>query len=387
MSLLLIQATSLHLPLADHAVHCIVTSPPYFHLRDYGTPEQLGLESLHDCLGWATGASCGACYLCRLRTVFAACWRVLRDDGTLFIVIGDSYNAAGRTGRGTLQGYTQGTNRTSRTGADPGRATAPGLKPKDLCGIPQRLALALQADGWTWRSELIWDKPNPMVEAVRDRPTKAHEQILLFSKRPRYFWDAFALDEPTTTRPKSSWEEPRAAGETMKRGMNQLGVGGPEAATTRNVRTVWRIPTAPTSVAHFATMPTALATRCLKAGTSSQGVCQHCGTPWIRQVTAVRRLDGATVRTDQGFRPGCACADPAPVPAIVCDPFVGSGTVPLVARALGRHGVGVDLSWPYLQIARERCGLTALSAWLGTPGTPCESPPLTDLPLFGSVQT
>lgn len=389
---LLLQNTALAIPLQDESIHCIVTSPPYWGLRDYGTPGQLGLEPVHDCLGWATGQCCEACYLCAMVTVFRACWRVLRQDGTLFVNIGDSYNAAGRSGHGTRQGYKQGTNRASATGADHCRPSAATLKPKDLCGIPQRLALALQADGWTWRSEIIWAKPNSMPESVADRPTKTHEQVLLLSKQARYFWDQEAVREAWGQESIDRRQRARITPYNPPGQSENTGIENAYRGIGRNIRTVWSMPTEATPFAHFATMPTALVERCIKAGTSPHGVCRTCGAPWQRvtepgEAHQVRHTPGRGQQVDQaqgrhgaqsvfytgevrdrhtiGFVPSCSCADPSPRPSLVYDPFVGSGTVPLVARALGRHGLGSDLSWPYLQIARERLGLRALAAWQG----------------------
>jgi DNA modification methylase len=421
--LLLAQGDARSLPLADTSVHCIVTSPPYYGLRDYGTGTwQLGLEALHDCQGWATGENCEECYICHMRAVARECWRVLRNDGTMWWNIGDSYNAAGRQGHGTRIGYKQGTNRASATGQDAHRSTAPGLKPKDLCMIPARLALAFQADGWYLRSEIIWSKPNPMPESVTDRPTRSHEQVFLFSKGEQYFYDQDAVREKPTMKPQrrltpqtrqerqyavDGWAQPRILREEPARDGNPSG---------RNTHTVWRLTNEPTPWAHFATMPTALAKRCILAGTSAQGVCCTCGAPWVREVTRVRhgqqdyggkylaasaprngRKMNASVRAARahgmahdtpfvaplttGWRPSCAHDAPAQ-PALVFDPFVGSGTTLLVARALQRHAIGTDLSLSYLcDIARTRLGLATLAAWEGrSAGTTLET--YTDLPLF-----
>jgi DNA modification methylase len=186
---MLVNANALQIPLADQSVHCVVTSPPYWALRDYGTPGQLGLEPLHDCLGWATSDNCGACYVCHMRAVFAEVWRVLRDDGTLWLNLGDSYNGSGGAGGD----YNPGGLKAGQP-KYPGHRGA-GLKVKDLVGIPWRVAFALQADGWYLRSDIIWAKPNPMPESVTDRPTKAHEYLFLFSKSPKYYYDAHAIRE------------------------------------------------------------------------------------------------------------------------------------------------------------------------------------------------
>lgn len=245
-----INANALSIPLADESVQCVVTSPPYYGLRDYGTARweggsegcdhaaarkktrfdyaldekqasnagsdvkvygdhcpacgatrvdyQLGLEPLHDCGGWATGNNCGACYVCHMRAVFAEVRRVLRDDGVLFLNLGDSYASQGNPEP------TQSINPLRGGGSDTlasgkSRNVTVGLKPKDLVGIPWRVALALQADGWYLRQDIIWDKGNPMPESVRDRCSKSHEYVLLLSKHERYYFDSDAIRERSAT--------------------------------------------------------------------------------------------------------------------------------------------------------------------------------------------
>lgn len=390
-------ANALRLPLADKSVHMIATSPPYWGLRSYDTgtnkAAELGMEPLHDCLAWARGDEpCGGCFVCNLRTWAREMHRVLRDDGVMFLNLGDSY-AANRGSGASGIGAKQATN----SGANLGSLRVPsGLKEKDLVGIPWRVALALQADGFYLRSDIIWAKPNPMPESVTDRPTKAHEYVFLLTKSARYFWDAEAVRE----------ESPDYVTERIEReaanGMNgrvhsklaphvglspstlmdkQVGARTPG----RNIRTVWTIATAPYSGAHFATWPPALVERMIRAGTSERGVCSECGKPWERVVekeltgvderrpangmpgrtgnglTRMRAGDPQTTTT--GWRPTCShTADP--VPAVVLDPFAGSGTTLMVARQLGRIGLGFDLSETYL---RENCavrlGHDKLAAW------------------------
>jgi DNA modification methylase len=187
-------ANALDLPIADESVHMIATSPPYFGLRSYDTGDmkhaELGAEKLHDCLGWATGESCGACYVCHMRQWAREMWRVLRSDGVMFLNLADSYAANRQVPPSKWQSLEF---RDSNAGKVP-----TGLKPKDLCGIPQRVVLALQADGWYWRSKITWCKTVPMPESVRDRPTNATEEIFLLTKQPRYFWDSEAVKEPQT---------------------------------------------------------------------------------------------------------------------------------------------------------------------------------------------
>jgi len=222
--------------LPDGSVHCCVTSPPYWGLRDYGTDGQLGLESTPEE------------YVENMVKVFREVRRVLRDDGTLWLNLGDSYYNYRPMKKGDNRAHAFGTERDcfrglpdDNSGTKRGRVVA-GLKEKDLVGIPWRVAFALQADGWWLRSDIIWAKPNPMPESVRDRPTKAHEYIFLLTKAERYFYDADAVAEPST------------------------GQNG-----TRNRRTVWTITTKPYPEAHFAVFPPELPEICIKAGCPEGG--------------------------------------------------------------------------------------------------------------------
>ncbi len=397
------------LPLAAGSVHMIATSPPYWGLRSYDTgankAAELGAEPLHDCLAWARGDEpCGSCYVCNMRTWAREMWRVLRNDGVMFLNLGDSYSSGGRStqvvptlrtaGKDAASGKQENLNGIAVRPPCP-----PGMKPKDLVGIPWRVALALQADGWYLRSDIIWAKPNPMPESVTDRPTKAHEYVFLLTKSPRYFWDAEAVKE-SAVRPgdiqtfggsKARNGDIPADDPRYRNGSEQWGRTVQSGLTGRNLRTVWTIATAPYSGAHYATWPPALVERMIRAGTSERGVCPECGKPWARVVEkgeAVNRPDnpndvqpyhggngynngnGATtlhkVRQIEtvDWRPTCDHADAAPVPAIVLDPFAGSGTTLMVARQLGRIGLGFDLSETYL---RENCavrlGHDKLVAW------------------------
>ena len=394
-------ADSRRLPLGDGSVHMIATSPPYWGLRDYGTDGQLGLERVHDCLAWARGDEpCGACYVCHLREWAREMWRVLRDDGVMFLNLGDSYASSGtydQSGSERMHSWDgdgrdrRANGRSAKSGK--GRApSAPGLKPKDLCGIPWRVALALQADGWYLRSDIIWAKPNPMPESVTDRPTKAHEYIFLLTKSARYFWDGEAVKEGAikgyggSTFEKGKTARARAALSPV----GTLPRENLDGASGRNLRSVWNVATQPYSGAHFATWPEALVETMVKAGTPERGVCPVCGKPWervVRKGAAVNRPDnpndvlpytangstshgtGATtlhkarVVETTGWQAGCS-HDAAPVPAIVLDPFAGSGTTLLVARRLGRIGLGFDLSLTYLrECAAERLGHNLLRQW------------------------
>lgn len=391
MSHLLVQGDARRLPLADGSVHCVVTSPPYWGLRDYSCDGQLGLESTPDA------------FVAAMVAVFREVKRVLRDDGTLWLNIGDSYFNDARGGLRPSAGL----------GVD-GRydgvacVSAPGLKPKDLVGIPWRVALALQADGWWLRSEIIWAKPNPMPESVTDRPTKAHEQVFLLAKSERYFFDRESVRE-TAANPGANSERKTAG--TIEQAIDPIrfrtrpagrNCGSPPA---RNLRTVWSIPTEAYPGAHFATYPRKLVEPCIKAGTSGRGVCPECGAPWERVVErggyngqradisvytgqaydrpqsaprGPKRNFGEPTSTTLGWRPTCP-HDAEPIPATVLDPFAGSGTTLVVANALGRRAIGCDLSAEYLGLARRR--ITRPHAAVPRPTRPDGD----DLPLFAGA--
>ncbi len=216
--------------------------------------------------------------------IFREVRRTLRDDGTLWLNLGDTY-AANRPG-----GQPQPTNTGNKHGHNGVLQVPPGLKPKDLVGIPWRVAFALQADGWYLRSDIVWAKPNPMPESVRDRPTKSHEYLFLLTKRERYFYDAEAVKEPASThadqmpafRTSSRYVNQRA-GTDNSRHAGSLPERG-EYAGGRNRRSVWTISTRPYKEAHFATFPPGLVEPCILAGTSEHGACSVCGAPWERVV-------------------------------------------------------------------------------------------------------
>jgi len=373
------------------SAHCAITSPPYWSLRDYGCEGQFGLEPVHDCLGWATGARCGDCYICHMVQVFGELRRVLRDDGTLFVNEGDSYanNPSSAVNR---QGLTGSLNngkadfpvRTATRGSQQ-RARIPGsLKPKDLCGIPWRLALALQADGWYWRDCIVWDKPAPMPESVRDRCTKSWEPILMFSKSERYYFDGLAIAEASSN-PDDNRKARQIAADYQERAVeDRIATMNPANAkpyATRNKRNVWRLPPMPVKDSHFATFPLELPETCLMAGTSERGVCPECGAPWTRLVersggdaeAAARpkhlQSDASTLSLSgngsaewadrgtrietRGWQPSCKCGA-EPIPAIILDPFAGSGTTGLAALKHGRRFIGIELSADYIKIAEKR---------------------------------
>ena len=240
--------------LPEESVHCVVTSPPYWGLRDYGVEGAIGLEPTF------------GEHINTIVTIFREVRRVLRSDGTLWLNYGDRYH-----------------NGDSLS----------GLKPKDLVMMPARVALALQADGWWLRSEIVWHKPNPMPESVRDRPASAHEKIYLLTKSARYFYDAEAVrvacSPNTHARRKDRERAPRKGSDTYDRRAGtwkEKRTVAEQAEIGANLRNVWTIPTHAYPDAHFATFPPKLVEPCIKAGTSEKGCCPECGAPRVRVVEA-----------------------------------------------------------------------------------------------------
>lgn len=350
--------------LPDESVHCIVTSPPYFGLRSYlpeGHPDkakEIGLEQTPEA------------YVAELVSVFREARRVLRSDGTVWVNLGDSYNARpGQRKTTDLVGAKQLTNAGSNS--TPSRFV-PGLKPKDLIGIPWRVAFALQADGWWLRSDIIWHKANPMPEIVTDRPTSAHEHMFLLAKSSRYYFDADAVREAGVEPDRQRADRIGGANGHLVRHSPGAIVGG---SVTRNIRNVWTIATQPFADAHFAVFPPALVEPCIKAGTSEKGCCPHCGAPWVRDVERTlthpcgrtpydsNRPDGRTLRagdfvggsvTTLGWSPSCSCPAHQPIPCTVLDCFGGAGTTALVADRLQRNAILIELNPAYADMARRR---------------------------------
>lgn len=328
----------------EGSVQTCITSPPYWGLRDYGNDGQIGLEQTPDE------------YVAQMVAVFREVWRVLRDDGTVWLNIGDSYSSARdskavpdslRNGEGTLVGKAANRN--------PANLKSAGLKHKDLVGIPWRVALALQADGWYLRQDIIWSKPNPMPESVRDRCTKSHEYVFLLTKSPKYFYDNEAIKEPAQD------------------------TGLTKSYETKNKRSVWSINTKPFKGAHFAVMPEALVEPCLLAGVPQGGCCSLCRTPYIREIEYGTRIN-SEVRIDTlnvipgrdkpsrlqskametlprvllGWIQDCECVESEPVPSLALDPFTGSGTVAVVALRNNCNFIGTELNPAYAEIAKNR---------------------------------
>ena len=367
----LVRGDARHIPLAANTVQCVVTSPPYWGLRKYAGEQELVWGGREDCEhAWQTSnvelqkgtvskkqltnrgntgvgfiACYGTCFSCgawrgaygleptvemyvqHTVEILREIRRVLRDDGVVFWNIGDSYagswgDSGHRPERSGVAGYQRPkqTKFFKRDGhpRDPRPVTVnpgAGLKPKDLCLIPFRVALAAQADGWWVRSDIIWAKPNPMPESVRDRPTRSHEYILMLTKSAKYYWDAEAVAEPLKCPDEGKRKTPARFGgankfvETKKQ--SRLHSGNEYKGTPsgkRNIRSIWTFPTRPYKGAHFAVFPPELPRRCIKAAT--------------------REGD------------------------LVLDPFSGSGTVGVVATELGRRSVLLDLA--YQSLAQQR---------------------------------
>lgn len=303
-------AASVLATLPDGAVDCIVTSPPYLGLRDYGVDGQIGAESSP------------AEFASALVAVFREARRVLADDGCLFLNLGDSYAGGGASGppssSSTLRGnghvgggpkQQAGAGRPSRNRdrapvSVPSRLAGGGIPAKNLLGIPWRVAFALQDDGWILRNDIIWSKPNAMPESVADRLSSRHEHVFMLTKSPRYWFDLDPIREPHTSTPDR-------AGANALRGQSAIRPTGPNSGAYsvggRNPGDVWSVATQPFSEAHFATMPPALAERCVQAG------CKHHGT--------------------------------------VLDPFSGSGTTGYAAAKHGRSYIGIDLNADYLALS------------------------------------
>ena len=341
--------------LSAESVQTCVTSPPYWGLRDYGEDGQLGLEETPEE------------YVQKLVGVFREVRRVLREDGTVWLNIGDSYarNPA-KGGSGTFNG--RNGRGEDYAGAERGMGN---LKEKDLCMIPSRVAMGLQEDGWWVRSRIVWAKGNPMPESVTDRPTSSHEYIFLLSKSKQYYYDADSIRQDAAKGNAGSRFDTGKTNGHMKGRAQQ---GQREDDGTRNKRDVWQVNTKPFPDAHFAVYPPELIEPCVKAGTSKKGQCPECGAPWERTVDHTPGEYDYSERGEQvghdaqasgtqkepakrkttGWEPTCNCPDHDPEPQTVLDPFSGAGTTGVVALAKGRDYIGIDLSRDYNEMAADR---------------------------------
>jgi DNA modification methylase len=357
--------------LPDASVHCCVTSPPYWNLRDYGHDGQIGLESTPEA------------YVARMVEVFREVRRILRDDGVLFLNLGDSYFS---TTKGTGGSNPETSPKQAWKGQENGQGFAPvrlnagglPIKPKDLIGIPWRVAFALQADGWWLRQDIIWHKPNPMPESVTDRCTKAHEYVFLLTKSERYFYDAEAVSEAQTTNGQGGFSNKATLKSVVLGASHKPSLVNATNDGRRNRRSVWTVTTKPYSGAHFAVMPADLVEPCIKAGCPEQ-CCRVCGRGWDRVVekqrTATRpgneskygtpeediRGGSVTLRERHlvstqtlGWKPACECAATGTIPGAVLDPFAGSGTTLAVAAEQGRNAIGCELNPEYIALAKKR---------------------------------
>lgn len=421
--------------LPDESVHCVVTSPPYWGLRDYAQCQCIDEDRVPDpdcetCKG--TGKEDHYDYqigleetpqefISKMVKVFAEVRRVLRSDGVCWVNLGDSYAGGGRGSGSAKQQSNRGTEILPKS------KVLDGLKSKDLMGMPWRVALALQADGWwmrkdvieevefycpcgcgyimeerIWRwsqdRDLIWKKENPMPESTKDRPTTAHEYIFLLTKSAQYFYDAEAIKTDGRPSPKmpdgrdtgsgghgSVHRKGREQGAKVKPvdlGLKQdqlgkanyTGFNGRYVPRSKaNRRSVWTIPTQPFAGAHFATFPEELVRLCVLAGTSEKGCCDKCGAPYERvyeKTGHVNKREAAhvpgnasskqdstgwapTSEATDDWQPTCECGAGIE-PCVVMDPFLGSGTVGLVAKLLKRNWIGIELNPKYADIARIR---------------------------------
>ena len=375
--------------LPESSVHCCVTSPPYFGLRDYGVAGQIGLEE--------TPAE----YVASLLDVFREVHRVLHPSGTLWLNLGDSYagswGAQSRPngGTGNLQGSSMlsarqiaAHPRSTHTGS---LKNTPGLKPKDMIGIPWLVATALRDDGWYLRQAMPWIKRNGMPDSTRDRPGSTVEMIFLLAKSERYFYDFKAVEVPSKTRSGGA-----CFGKVDQDGPGSRRISDDENAKVRGATRrrragdwffdSWQglyeedgnplafvVNTQPFKGAHFATFPEKLVEPCVKAGTSEHGCCPQCLEPWVREIERTGHVNSrkaahapesgpdmtsstgwapVTKATDN-WQPNCKCNAGDPVPCLVADPFFGSGRTGVVANRLGRRFLGIELNPDYCDMARE----------------------------------
>ena len=424
--------------LPDEIVQCVVTSPPYYGLRDYKLEGQIFSDSVplceegkhewyehiqpaanglinNDMQGETLSGNsatrkpkrtdfCVRCnawrgqlgleptpemYVRHLVEIFREVKRVIRKDGVMFVNMGDSYAGSGKAQGQKPEHTNLGKPQSEREYDVTTWTPVPnGLKPKDLMGMPWRVAFALQQDGWWLRSDIIWNKKNPMPESVTDRPTKAHEYIFLLTKSARYYYDADAVRERITGNAhegrKDTSLSPRYEHEISPEFNNRGGSWKQiYLPTSRNQRSVWEITTEAYKGAHFATFPREIPEKCIKAGTSERGACGKCGSPWERITKPTKEyaavlgrsyhdhqddlemgmksvrgenrqnkmrdagMEGKETQT-LGWRPTCKCEADI-VPCIVLDPFAGAGTTLEVAKRMGRDYVGIELSEKYVK--------------------------------------
>jgi site-specific DNA-methyltransferase (cytosine-N4-specific) len=367
-------------------IQCVVTSPPYFRLRDYGVEGQIGLEETPQE------------YIAKLVEVFREVRRVLRHNGVCWINCGDTYATPLNTENKVFGNPEFNGKRPSRElTKTPKRTTPPGFKPKDLMMIPARLAIALQDDGWYLRSDCIWHKPTAMPESVTDRPTSAHEHVFLLAKSEQYYYDADAIREPLKAKTFTTFgtkhrEQGNDAlgmvksdnwGRTVEERRPKLNTAGEIAGA--NKRNVWTVSSQPYADAHFATMPPKLVEPCILAGASPKA-CEHCLSPWTRMIERTpmiirngpksgnygsRTTDGLSgtmiapseART-VGWMPTCKCKNnTGSGKCVILDPFMGAGTVGLVALQHSRNYLGIELNPTYIDLAKKRIATVQPTLW------------------------
>lgn len=366
--------------LPEASVHCVVTSPPYWRMRRYlpfNSPDA-HLELGHE-------PTIGA-HIDRLVQIFCEVKRVLRPDGVCWLNYGDSYASDG--GRGLNRSMLR-VGRSHQQCNPEGGTVPDGLKPKDLLLLPHRVAIALQEDGWWVRGDNIWAKRTPMPESVRDRPIRSHEYVFLLAKAEQYFYDWFAVREPTTGNAHtrgSNGVNPKARllnfhrRDGVIRQNESFSAAVRHRVQKRNLRSVWHLSAQPFKGLHFATFPLRLAETCILSGTSAHGACAMCGAPWRRNVLTAPRGDwhpdkvlkkAGIARNDKtakaggshdnpfvepehiGWLPTCPC-EFGVVPCTVLDPFAGAGTAGLAALRNGRQFIGIELNPEYVQMAQQR---------------------------------
>lgn len=349
--------------LPKESVHCVITSPPYWGLRDYGIAGQIGQEPTFDK------------FLVHMVHVFEEVRRVLHRSGTLWLNMGDSYNSAqsrGSYGDQSDHGYTEHGS---------AKKQIKGMNSKNLIGQPWKLAFALQDAGWILRSDIVWHKPNSMPESVVDRPVRAHEYMFLFSKMERYYYDAEAIREPWADDRNGDSGQLTSKYEDMPGFVTRRDKGvtsGAPMTSGRSKRDVWKIPTEAFAEAHFATFPTKLVEPCILAGTSEKGCCEKCLAPYQRifekegvtthggprkradapgaevSPTSVFRTGEISQKVFVGWAPSCKCESKGISPCTVLDIFNGSGTTGVVASRWQRDYIGIELNPEYITIAERR---------------------------------
>ena len=343
----------LNLPITDNSIDCVVTSPPYWGLRDYGINGQFGLEDSLDS------------YIQNLVEAFREVWRVLKPTGTVWLNLGDTYSNSSLEFK------------------------ISGVKEKDLIGIPWRVALALQADGWYLRQDIIWHKPNPMPESVKDRCTKSHEYIFLLTKDSKYYYDNEAIMEEAKTGKHTRVRASNFKKQSQIDG-RYVGGGRPEIIYydgMKNKRDVWTVPAKGYKGGHFAVFPEDLITPCILAGSSAKGCCSECGAPYKRDFNIITKPERSTAKIrgnmlnvipgrdklsslnskdmesiKKEFKewvPTCNC-QASIVPSVVLDIFSGSGTTVVTAIKNGRKGIGIELNREYVELSIDRIKQTSM---------------------------